>query len=112
LLNAALGPSSIESAKDVNREPLTVNRQVQKQRPTLRLVHRPTLAYGKLGPSTVLKTTDMRLEYQADLLLEGQQDMRVTKHTDMRATYGYAPKAVKYLNTGIDSGVWGLVKTK
>jgi hypothetical protein len=54
----------------------------------------------------------MRLEYQAGLLLEGQQDMRVTKHTDMRATYGYAPKAVKYLNTGIDSGVWGLVKTK
>jgi hypothetical protein len=38
------------------------------------------------------------------MLLEGQQDMR--------AALGFAPAAVKYLNTGIGYRVWGLVKTK
>jgi hypothetical protein len=42
------------------------------------------LSDGKLRPSTVLKTTDIRLEYQADLLFEVQQDMCVAKHTHLR----------------------------
>jgi hypothetical protein len=43
------------------------------------LPFRPTLAYGKLGPSTVLKTIDMRFEEQSD----------------MRAELGFAPAAAK-----------------